>query len=85
MTHTSLPGGPVQQISDDAITLPYFFVSAGLETLFLNEFLLGKNRRPLCFLSAAAAAPPLNMGAPGQQRGWSSNVAGAASHGRRFP
>jgi hypothetical protein len=43
MTHTSLPGGPVQQISDDAITLPYFFVSAGLETLFLNEFLLGKN------------------------------------------
>ena len=43
MTHTSLPGEPVQQISDDAITLPYFFVSAGLETLFLNEFLLGKN------------------------------------------
>ena len=45
MTHTSLPGEPVQQISDDAITLPYFFVSAGLETLFLNEFLLGKNLR----------------------------------------
>ena len=50
MTHTSLPGEPVQQISDDAITLPYFFVSAGLETLFLNEFLLGKNLPLSCLL-----------------------------------